>query len=152
MQVRPRHVTPTICYGHNNIRTKTIAARYPNISDPTTTVDLLINGLRMNPITSPIGLQLMALAPMDVKNFSHKFRKIATYTTPLRYQPSPIQALTLNGTPHLYTGSLSPLHQQTPYPRPRTFRPCQHHLRKGLEHPQHTDDQCRAPDHLKKNM
>ena len=38
---------------HNTIRTKMMAARYPNISDPTTTVDFLINGLHLNPSTSP---------------------------------------------------------------------------------------------------
>ena len=137
---------------HNNIRTKMIALRYPNISDPTTTVDFLINGLRLNPSTSPIGLQLMALAPKDVKDFSQKFKKIATYTTPLRYQPSPHQALTFNGPLPLYADSLSSPNPQTPYPRRRNFKPCQHHLRKGLDHPQHTDNQCRASDHPKNKL
>ena len=137
---------------HNNICTKMIAARYPNISDLTTTVDFRINGLRLNPSTSLIGLELMALAPKDVKDFSHKFKKIATYNTPLRHQPSPHHALTFNGLLPLYADFLFSPNPLTPYPRRRSFKPCQHHLREGLDHPQHINNQCPAPDHPKNKL
>lgn len=73
-----------------------IAARFPTMCDPITTVDFFINGLRLNPSTSHIGLQLMKLAPKDVKDFSHKLKKIPTYTMPLRCQRSHISAPTFN--------------------------------------------------------
>ena len=64
---------------HETIRTKMIAARYPSISDPRTTVEFLIDGLRFNPVTCTVVVQLISLDPQDVKDFVHKFNRITSY-------------------------------------------------------------------------
>ena len=52
---------------HEGIRAKMIAARYPEIQDSRTTVAFMIDGLRYNPTTAPIGIQFIALNPATGK-------------------------------------------------------------------------------------
>lgn len=61
---------------HEKIRIQMIATKYPNISDLKTTVEFLIEGLKQNPIINRIGLQLLCLNPVDIKDFFHKFNRI----------------------------------------------------------------------------
>ena len=66
---------------HETIRNKMIAARYSYISDPRTTVEVLIDGLRFNPEISTVGVQPISLNPQDVKGFIHKINRITSYTS-----------------------------------------------------------------------
>ena len=72
---------------HTKIRSRMIAAHYPDIKDSTTAVEFLINGLRLNLDTTLIGLQLLARAPADIKDFTHKFDCIKAYNTRNPAQP-----------------------------------------------------------------
>ena len=136
---------------HTKIASRTIAAHYPDIKNPTNTVEFLINGLRLNPETALIGLQLHALAPADIKDFTHKFNRMKAYNTPetgsaISLHPSvlhmPFKSHRRPLQPSLYRTSR---HQNTA--RPTEFKPCSHHIRIGVLHPQHPDEECRAPDH-----
>ena len=70
----PHYIT-----AHEKIRPKMIAYRYPSISDPTNTVEFMIEGLKHNPRMVNIGLQLLSIQPSDMKDFTHYFNRIQAY-------------------------------------------------------------------------
>lgn len=76
---------------HESIRANMIAARYPEIQNPRTTVIFMIDLLRTDPTTAVIGTQLIALNPENLKSFAHKYNRIATYQT-VAQQQEQIQA------------------------------------------------------------
>ena len=61
---------------HEQIGTRMIAARYPEIPDPRTTAEFLIDRLRFNPSTATIGSHLIALDRKDTKDFVHKLNRL----------------------------------------------------------------------------
>lgn len=64
---------------HEQIRSKMIAARLPDIYDPKTIFEVLIDGLRFKPATVNIGRQLIALDPKDTKDFVLKLSRLDLY-------------------------------------------------------------------------
>ena len=132
---------------HEKIRTKMIAARFPDISNPKTTVEFLIDGLRFNPTTATIGSQLIALDPKDTKDFIHKFNRLDMYR-----QSSVPESASIHGD----LGSTTPIRTRTAfpwYPRQTRFHlpipknPCRFHLSRGVQRPRHTDQECHHPAH-----
>ena len=70
---------PDYITAHEKIRAKMIASWYPNISDPTITAEFMIEGLKHNPGTVNIGLQLLSIQPSDMKDFTPHFNRIQAY-------------------------------------------------------------------------
>ena len=136
---------------HYNIHTRIIAARYPDISNPITTVEFLKDGLRHNPNTAPIGLQLIALAPTDVNDFTHKFNRILAYNKPTHQAVNHIISPTPQGlrrSPYTFSRPQHRTHMNHPQTHKEIkFKPCTHHLNRGIPHPQHTDEACKERDH-----
>ena len=123
---------------HEGIRSKMIAARYPEIQDTRTTVAFMIDGLRYNPTTAPIGMQLIALNPTTVQEFAHRYNRIAQYqNAPTHTRPAPISRRWAT----LQT-------RRQPLPR-QLDNPCRYHQLRGIIQPQHTDEECRNPNHPK---
>ena len=66
-----------------------IASQYPNITDFKITVEFMIEGLKHNQATSHIGLQLIALQPVDLKAFTDQFNRIQSYQGATMNIPQP---------------------------------------------------------------
>ena len=131
---------------HETIRAQMIAARFPDIAKTSTTVDFMIDGLKKNPSTAYIGLQLLSLQPKSIKDFVHKYNRIENYR--LAMQPSnPWQTAT--PAHHAYNRTSR---QRVPRHFTRhssTYHPnaCRQHIFKGVRRPQHCDTECRDPTH-----
>lgn len=69
-----------------------IAAQFPEIAYPKTTVEFLIDGLRFNPGTATIGSQLIAPNPKDNNDFVHKFNSLDFYRKSTLSHPLPCTA------------------------------------------------------------
>ena len=132
---------------HEKIRTKMVAARFPDISDPKTTVEFLIDGLRFNSATASIGSQLIALDPTDTKDFVHKFNRLDMYRR---------SSLPKTSVMHGDIGPANAFKNRTPSPwYNRQSRhnllipknPCRFHMSRGVHRPRHTDQECNHPAH-----
>ena len=125
---------------HEQIRTRVIAARYPEISDPKTTVEFLIDGLRFNPSTAIIGSHLIALDPKDTKDFVHKFNRLTMYRQPTQLPPSHMHG-DAGGSNSIKTSAPAPYwYNRTPrrnLPVPKN--PYRFHMSLGVSRLRHTD-------------
>ena len=136
---------------HEQIRTRMIAARYPDISNPKTTVEFLIDGLRFNPATAPIGTQLIALDPNDIKDFVHKFNRLNLYRMSTQLRPSPLHGdagssnLIRNSAPSTQWYNRTPRRHLAHLAVPKN--PCRFHMSRGVLRPRHTDIECNHPAH-----
>ena len=130
---------------HETIRTKMIAARYPSISDLRATVEFLIDGLRFNPVTSTVSVQLISLDPEDVNDFVHKFNRITSYTS-FQNPTSTTQGYSLIITTSVNQDTWRTASSPRRLPR-RISNPCRFHQSRGIPHPAHRDYECRYPQH-----
>ena len=133
---------------HEQIRTIMIAARYPEISDPKTTVEFLIDGLRFNPSTATIGSHLIALDPKDTKDFVHKFNRLTMYRQPTQLRPSHMHGDT-GGSNSIKNSAPAPYWCNRTPPRnlPVPKNPCRFHMSLGVSRPRHTDLECNHTAH-----
>ena len=134
---------------HEKIRARMIASQYPKITDPKITVEFMIEGLKHNQATSHIGLQLIALQPVDLKDFTHQFNRIQSYqgvtvSTPQPHGLSATASSDIQELLRLLRRKQTPRNE--PY-RQRDFKPCKFHISKGVANPRHSDENCRDPDH-----
>ena len=133
---------------HDQIRTRMIAARYPEISEPKTTVEFLIDGLRFNPSTATIRIHPISLDLKDTKDVVHKFNRLPVYRKPTQLRPAPM---------HGDAGGSNSIKNSapTPYWYSRTPRrnllvpkiPCRFHISLGVPRPRHTDLKCNHRAH-----
>lgn len=124
-----------------------IAARFLDIANLITTVND-INGLKNNPTTAEIRLQLLSLQPKDTKDFAHKYNRIANYRNAL--QPTnPWQNTVEQGSLYTATPTLRAPGRATQRYTPYHPNPCRHHMSKGVRMPQHSYNDIRDPTYAK---
>ena len=144
----PDMTLPDYITAHEKIRAKMIASRYPNISNPTTTVALMIEGLQQNPRTVNIGLQVLSIQPSDMKDFTHHFSRIQAYQDITAAIPQALglprnQSSEIHDILHILRNTARTA--QESHTRSHFRNPCKFHLSKGVRNPRHTESQCRDP-------
>lgn len=128
----------TFFEAHRAIRTRMISAAYPNIQDETTTVEIIIRGLRDHPDFQTV-IPVWTSDPPPTVNALRSRVKAVHGLAQRRAKVAPIPFSGQSATPH---------HPRTLRAPPPTARPgpriCQFHTRLGRPLP-HADHECRHP-------
>eukprot|EP00737_Agarophyton_chilense_P002949 gb/GEZJ01003408.1/.p1 GENE.gb/GEZJ01003408.1/~~gb/GEZJ01003408.1/.p1 ORF type:complete len:303 (+),score=23.34 gb/GEZJ01003408.1/:2320-3228(+) len=142
---------------HNSLRARMIASQFPNITDETTTVEFMIEGLRFDPDSIGNGRQLLAINAPTVKDFLHHFHRLKSYNMPAPSQPTSTIYQKITSP---FQIPRQPFYQTSPPPRrpqynagpappnlPHAYRPYSFHQQFMGVLQNHTDAQFRDTRH-----